>query len=185
MPIGGLRRPYLLPADTPVPDVPGGRNRILDRDLKAAGIQKVDEPGRIVDVHALRVTFVTWLTKAGVLPRVAQALMRHSTIDLTMNTYTDPRQLDMAGAISKLPPIPLSGGPASTAIAASPRGAADRRACQFAPTPDNRGESESNPAKMADSQQDRRKPKPHDVSAYPVKRKAPLSRADNGARQRA
>jgi len=121
LPIGGLRRPYLLPADTPVPDVPGGRNRILDRDLKAAGIQKVDEPGRIVDVHALRVTFVTWLTKAGVLPRVAQALMRHSTIDLTMNTYTDPRQLDMAGAISKLPPIPLSGGPASTAIAASPR----------------------------------------------------------------
>jgi len=29
--------------------------------------------------------------------------MRHSTIDLTMNVYTDPRLLDVAGAAEALP----------------------------------------------------------------------------------
>jgi hypothetical protein len=34
---------------------------------------------------------------------VAQAAMRHSSIDLTMNIYTDPTLLDVAGAINALP----------------------------------------------------------------------------------
>jgi len=42
-------------------------------------------------------------SKAGVAPRVAQAAMRHSSIDLTMNIYTDPTLLDVAGAINALP----------------------------------------------------------------------------------
>ncbi len=33
--------------------------------------------------------------------------MRHSTIDLTMSTYTDPRLLDVAGALEALPALPL------------------------------------------------------------------------------
>ena len=33
--------------------------------------------------------------------------MRHSTIDLTMNVYTDPRLLDVAGAMEALPALPL------------------------------------------------------------------------------
>ena len=37
------------------------------------------------------------------LPRTAQAAMRHSTIDLTMNVYTDPRLLDVARALEALP----------------------------------------------------------------------------------
>jgi integrase len=43
-----------LPADTPVFDVPAGLLRILNRDLRAAGIPKRDDRGRTVDVHALR-----------------------------------------------------------------------------------------------------------------------------------
>jgi hypothetical protein len=35
--------------------------------------------------------------------------MRHSSIDLTMNTYTDPRLLDVAGAMDALPDLPLDG----------------------------------------------------------------------------
>ena len=35
--------------------------------------------------------------------------MRHSTIDLTMNVYTDPKLLDVAGAVESLPSLPLSG----------------------------------------------------------------------------
>ena len=67
-----------------------GLVRILDRDLVAAGIarrvkvdgkwkiDKRDERGRTVDVHALRHTFGTLLSKGGVAPRTAQAAMRHS-----------------------------------------------------------------------------------------------------------
>jgi hypothetical protein len=40
---------------------------------------------------------------AGVSPRVAQAAMRHSSLDLTMNIYTDPTLLDVAGAVNALP----------------------------------------------------------------------------------
>ncbi|MCE9591738.1 MAG: tyrosine-type recombinase/integrase [Planctomycetes bacterium] len=51
----------------------------------------------------MRHTFGTHLAKAGVTPRVAMAAMRHSTIDLTMNVYTDPALLDVAGAVEALP----------------------------------------------------------------------------------
>lgn len=64
---------------------------VLDRDIEAAGIPKVDTEGRVVHVHALRHSFGTHLSRAGVTPRVAQAAMRHSNIGLTMTTYTDPR----------------------------------------------------------------------------------------------
>jgi integrase len=77
--------------------------RILDADLEAAGIPKHDARGRVVDIHALRHTFGTHLSAVGVHPRVAMAAMRHSRIELTMNLYTDPALLDVAGAINSLP----------------------------------------------------------------------------------
>ena len=33
--------------------------------------------------------------------------MRHSTIDLTMNVYTDPKLLDVHGALDSLAALPL------------------------------------------------------------------------------
>ncbi|MFM7150790.1 MAG: tyrosine recombinase XerC, partial [Gemmataceae bacterium] len=97
--------PDKLPPDTPLFQVPNGLHRILDRDLKAAGIAKRDDRGRTLDVHALRTTFGTLLSKAGVSPRTAQAAMRHSDIKLTMGVYTDPRLLDVAGAVAALPSL--------------------------------------------------------------------------------
>ena len=73
----------------------------------AAGIAKRDDRGRTIDVHALRTTFATLLSKGGVSPRTAQAAMRHSSIDLTMNTYTDPKLLDVQGAVDSLPTLQL------------------------------------------------------------------------------
>ena len=70
----------------PLFTVPAGLVRILDRDLLAAGIDKADERGRTIDVHARRHSFGTLLSKGGVAPRTAQAAKRHSSIDLTMNT---------------------------------------------------------------------------------------------------
>jgi len=102
--------PARLPADTPLFNVPAALVLILDRDLAGAGIAKCDDRGRTVDVHALRHTTGTHLSKAGVTPRTAQAVMRHSTLNLTMNCYTDPRLLDVAGALDALPDLPLASG---------------------------------------------------------------------------
>jgi len=95
-------------ATTPLFNVPEGLVRIFDRDLKFAGIPKRDSDGRTLDVHALRLTFGTHLSEAGVAPRTAQAALRHSSIDLTMNVYTDPRLLDVAAAIETLPDLPIA-----------------------------------------------------------------------------
>ncbi|MCA8994637.1 MAG: tyrosine-type recombinase/integrase, partial [Planctomycetaceae bacterium] len=90
-------------------DVPAGLVKVLNRDLAAAGIPKTDERGRTVDVHSLRHTFGTMLSCEGVAPRTAQAAMRHSDISLTMQVYTDPKLLDVHGALTNLPSIPLDG----------------------------------------------------------------------------
>ncbi len=104
-----------LPASAPLFEIPRSLVGIFDRDLAAAGIEKQDQRGRTLDVHALRHTFGTHLSKAGVPPRVAQAAMRHSSLDLTMNIYTDPTLLDVAGAINALPAFaPASAAPAKT-----------------------------------------------------------------------
>ena len=98
---------WLMP-DELLFDVPDGLVKILDRDLQAAGISKRDDRGRTLDVHALRTTFGTHLSKAGVSLRTAQAAMRHSDPKLTANIYTDPRLLDVHGAVEALPTLSLS-----------------------------------------------------------------------------
>jgi integrase len=47
--------------------------------------------------NALSHTFGTHLSRAGVPPRTAQAAMHHSSVDLTMNIYTDPTLLEVTG----------------------------------------------------------------------------------------
>ncbi len=106
--------------------------RAFDLDLQAASIPKTDDRGRVVDFHSLRGTFASWLSAAGVAPRVAQAAMRHSTINLTMNTYTDPRLLDVAGAVESLPALPPAGS-SQQAAAAKATGTDDHSADEFAP----------------------------------------------------
>ena len=87
--------------------VPSGLLRILNRDLIAAGIDKIDEHKGRVHLHALRHSTGTHLSAANVAPRTAQAVMRHSDISLTMNTYTDERLLNSAGAVELLPELRL------------------------------------------------------------------------------
>ncbi|MFN9132656.1 MAG: tyrosine-type recombinase/integrase [Phycisphaerales bacterium] len=111
--------PAALPSDEPLFVVPDGLIRIFDRDLVFAGLARVesrdgkevviktDDRGRTIDIHALRHTFGTHLSKAGVPLRTAQAAMRHSDPSLTANVYTDPKLLDMAAAVASLPDLPL------------------------------------------------------------------------------
>src|SRR5262245_11706498 len=154
----GAPIPARLPPATPLFTVPAALVKILDRDLVAAGIarrvkvgekwriDKRDGRGRTLDVHALRTTFGTLLSKGGVAPRTAQAAMRHSDIKLTMGVYTDPKLLDVRGALDALPPLSLEGDQAEgeTVRATGTDGQAPdfssaTVAPPVAPTPDNPG----------------------------------------------
>jgi integrase len=75
----------------------------MRRDLARAGIVYQDEQGRRVDLHALRVTFNTNLVLSGAHPRVAQELMRHSDVRLTMKFHTDASKLPIREALAALP----------------------------------------------------------------------------------
>ncbi len=114
----GRAVPMRLSANMPLFTVPRDFIKIFNRDLAAAGIPKRDERGRVVDIHALRHTFGTHLSKAGVAPRVAMAAMRHNSLDLTMNIYTDPVLLDVGAAINALPAFDASESPAKAANSA-------------------------------------------------------------------
>ena len=95
-----------LAAGTPLFRVPTGLIRIVDKDLAAAGIPKVDERGCQVDVHAMRTTFNTQLAVAGVDPRTAMAAMRVSSLDLVLKNYADEKLLAVAAAVGMLPAPP-------------------------------------------------------------------------------
>ena len=161
--------------------------KILNRDLAAAGIPKVDERGRTVDVHALRHTFGTLLSKGGVAPRTAQEVMRHSSIDLTMKTYTDPRLLDVAGAMEALPDLALDPAAAQSQAMTGTDGADPpprKLVPDLVPTTGNSRESRSNTDKSSDTP--RRRPRTEDqVQVFDNdKDRRPLSSADNGRHDR-
>jgi len=111
--------------------VPGGTERktakMMRRDLQAAREKWIEEAdteeekaqrersdflaycdsaGRYADFHANRHTFVTSLERAGVTPRKAQTLARHSDIRLTMGVYTHVGRADLTAAIETLPGPP-------------------------------------------------------------------------------
>lgn len=134
-----------LPSEHPLLNVPTGLLRILNRDLAMAGIPKKDERGRTVDLHAMRHTFGTLLSKHGVAPRTAQAAMRHSSMDLTMNVYTDPKLLDVAGALERLPALPLTAEHSTSSENERATETYDLGRSEFAPTSVKSCKSESFP----------------------------------------
>ncbi len=91
-----------LPPGKPLFPIAGSRTADWIRaDMKAAGLD-VPTGKVIVDFHSLRQNFVTSLILAGVVPKVIQQLARHSTMNLTMNTYgkiADPHE---RAAVEKL-----------------------------------------------------------------------------------
>jgi hypothetical protein len=63
-----------------------------------------NKAGLFADFHGLRHTFITNLGKAGVDPKTAQILARHSDINLTMNVYTHVSR-KAGAAINALPSV--------------------------------------------------------------------------------
>ena len=85
---------------------PDNGARILKKDLVDADIPYRDKAGRVADFHSLRHTFISNLTRRGAPPKVAQSLARHSTISLTMDTYTHLTLFDERAAIDNMPTLP-------------------------------------------------------------------------------
>ncbi len=80
-----------------------------------------DAAGRRFDFHALRHQFISNLAAAGVHPKVAQELARHSDIRLTLDRYTHLGLHDQAAALDLLPGLP-SPGPQTDAPALAATG---------------------------------------------------------------
>jgi hypothetical protein len=92
--------------ETVAPIVPGHLHpmpRTPLADLNAAKVAPKDAEGRVVDLHALRTKFVSWLGATGAHPRTAQALAPHANIETTMQRYTDLRLFDLKAAVDRLP----------------------------------------------------------------------------------
>ncbi len=102
---GEARRHYALhrtaPQNHPTEPllfVPTGPARDLEVDLKAAGIKKHTDEGK-VDFHSFRNTCATLMLEAGATPKETQDHMRHTTIDLTMITYARSRHEGLSRAV--------------------------------------------------------------------------------------
>ena len=91
--------------------------RMLRIDLAAAGIPYRDNVNRVFDFHALRHQFISNLARAGVHPKTAQLLARHSTITLTMDRYTHLGIMDLSSALERLPQLSLDGPAADANLA--------------------------------------------------------------------
>lgn len=110
---------------------PGGTDRkthkMMQHDLAAARKKWVDEAtteterigreksdfltycdhaGLYADFHSCRHLFITNLERAGIRPKMAQSLARHSDIRLTLGVYTHVELHDQTAAIGSLPGPP-------------------------------------------------------------------------------
>ena len=83
--------------------VPNKTANMLKPDLKAAGIPYQDDAGRYCDFHSLRHTPGSLLAASGVHPKIAQEIMRHGDINLTMSLYTHTLRGQEADAVNRLP----------------------------------------------------------------------------------
>ena len=64
-----------------------------------------DGAGHVVDFHCLRHTAGSLLAAAQVHPKVAQSIMRHSSIELTMSRYTHVYAGQETAAVAALPDL--------------------------------------------------------------------------------
>ena len=67
-----------------------------------------DHAGLVADFHSLRHTFISNLARAGVHPKLAQSLARHSDINLTMSRYTHTTRGEQSEALAALPDLSIA-----------------------------------------------------------------------------
>jgi len=97
-------------------NIPQKTAKMFRADLAEADIPYVDEAGRYADFHSLRHTTGSLLAASGAHPKVAQSIMRHCDINLTMSRYTHIFTGQQSEAVEKLPVLPLPGSQRQAAV---------------------------------------------------------------------
>ena len=90
---------FVTKANTPL------RNNLLKRFYavcKRAGIEDA-KPGGAVDIHALRVSFITLALEHGGNPKAIQMIVGHSSLEMTMNVYAKATDKSKREAVAALP----------------------------------------------------------------------------------
>lgn len=76
------------------------QDRVIIADLAGAGIAKLGGPhNRPANFHSLRKTFCTNLVLSGVPVPVAQQLMQHKTLEMTLKVYTEVRDEQLTAGV--------------------------------------------------------------------------------------
>ena len=105
-------RIFLTPTGSAHPGSTQNARRELHALLAAAGIERIDDQGYRIDIHALRHTFASRLARVGVPLQQAQHLLGHSDPKLTAAIYTHLTVDDLRSAVDALvPAIPGSNLP--------------------------------------------------------------------------
>lgn len=164
-----------LPKQTPLFTVPScGLDRIFNRDLELAEVEKRDALNRVADAHCLRHTHASLLAKVGVSPTVAQKSMRHSDVRLTMSVYTHLEMEDVRQAVSLLPRIAIE-GPTNGSHTPSPAESDLSVAPDVAPKPVRRGHLGTIPNNRPENSAPQERNASIDVTSCPDKRRRPLT----------
>ena len=93
--LAAARAAWLADAKTP--------DERKSREERTDFLAYLDAAGRYADFHSLRHTCGSLLAAAGVHPKTAQSILRHSDINLTMARYSHVYNGQEAAAIAKLP----------------------------------------------------------------------------------
>lgn len=101
---------FLTPKGSPWVENRRNALRRLEAVLGRAGIEKIDEQGLKIDIHALRHTAASRLARSGVSLVQAQKLLGHSDPKLTAAIYTHLDTEDLRAAIESLPPLSQAEG---------------------------------------------------------------------------
>src|SRR5688572_27699941 len=118
------------------------------------------------------------MSKGGVTLRTAQAAMRHSDPSLTANVYTDPKLLNIHGALDVLPSLPIGGAGLDHAVAAT--GTDPKFALPFVLTQYKPSTNQTIADKTAGKTGATDRKGTLDITSSPVNAKRPLTTAVSG-----
>ena len=99
-----LRRDLAAAREAWIQEAGEQRERVRRRQ-ETHFLAETDERGAVLDFHALRVSFITNLARAGVSLQQAQKLARHSDPRLTANVYSKLGDDDQERALAMLPSL--------------------------------------------------------------------------------
>lgn len=108
-----IQRDLAAARDRWLPEAPSAEERAAR--LRSDFLCYRSHAGRYADFHSLRHLFITNLERAGLSPKMARTLARHSDIRLTLGVYTHVELADRTAAIHALPAPPAGDHHPSTA----------------------------------------------------------------------